>query len=142
MPLTLDVTPTQTQRWPGIFGADPALNQRVVNSYFRNWYDVTKGKWATPIYILVITKRWMRGVLAFTAELVTQALNSKSQSKVTFHNSVTIGLSVMPKHRGKKTILNIENYRFNYEKSSKQKLTLKWLEPCQIFSGSAPVTGH
>ena len=40
--------------WPGISGADPALNQRVVDSYFRNWYYV-RVKWATPT--LVITKR-------------------------------------------------------------------------------------
>ena len=42
------------QRWPGISGTDPALNQRVVNSYFRYWYYV-RVKWATPI--LVITER-------------------------------------------------------------------------------------
>ena len=64
LPLTLDVTPTLTQRWPGISGADPALNQRVVNSYFRNWYYV-RVKWA---YGTCDNKRWMRGVLAFTAE--------------------------------------------------------------------------
>ena len=63
--LTLDVTPTLTQSWPSISGADPALNQRITNTYFRNWYYV-RVKWVTPI--LVITKRWMRGVLAFTTE--------------------------------------------------------------------------
>ena len=47
--------PTRTQRWPraGNSGADPALNQRVVNSYFRNWYYV-RMKRATPIIVITI----------------------------------------------------------------------------------------
>ena len=68
---------TLTQRWPGISGADPTLNQRlsndplrrsarVVYSYFRNWYYV-RVKWATcdklsysavKAKTLSVTKRW------------------------------------------------------------------------------------
>ena len=37
----------------GISRADPALNQRVVNSYFRYWYYV-RMKWDTLILVITI----------------------------------------------------------------------------------------
>ena len=89
--LALDITPTLTQRWPDISGADPTLSQRlcksplgrsarVVDSYFRNWV-----KWSTPI--LVITKRcfsfqgWVSysAVKAKTLSAIFKKLHSTTQ---------------------------------------------------------------
>ena len=65
--LIQDVTSTLPQCWPGISGADPALNKRVVNSHFCNRYYVSK---VEVVYAYRLTcdnyNQWMRGVLAFT----------------------------------------------------------------------------